>query len=272
MSVCTNGFIRLDGVASTDYSAASNYDLTATATSLGQIIAMAVYDGNVAGTGWVKSLVTGTAPNRIFTIEYNNLEIDYNDNKYVDVQVSFYESINKIVLKFGVDNINKNGVDMGIHSGVNTFFNKWQEVNGGTNNTWIEYTPPNVEVNATIGTSLASYPTLKTAFDKINDGTHKGNITIKIKNSTTEPASAVLNASGTGSASYASVNIYPTKTGLSVSGDLAAPLIDLNGAENVVIDGRLNATGATKDLTINNISIFAIAGTSTIRFINDAYK
>ncbi len=270
LSVCTNGFIRLDGVVNTDYSAASNYDLTATATSLGQIIAMAVYDGNVAGTGWVKSLVTGTAPNRIFTIEYNNLEIDYNDNKYVDVQVSFFESINKIVLKFGVDNINKNGVDMGIHSGVNTFFNKWQEVNGSTNNTWIEYTPPSIEVNATIGTSLASYPTLKTAFDKINDGTHKGNITIKIKNSTTEPVSAVLNASGTGSASYASVNIYPTKSGLSVSGDLAAPLIDLNGAENVVIDGRLDATGATKDLTINNISIFAIAGTSTIRFINDA--
>ncbi len=271
LSVATNGFIRFDNVASTDYTTASAYNLTSTATNLGQIIALALYDGKVGDNGgWVRSLVTGTAPNQIFTIEYNNLEIDYNDNRYADVQVSFFESINKIVLKFGADNIIRSGVDMGLHSGVNTFFNKWQEVYSGTNNTWIEYTPPYVEVNATVGTSLAYYPTLKDAFDKVNNGTHKGNITIKIKNNTTEPVSAVLNASGTGGSSYASLNIYPTVTGLSVSGNLAAPLIDLNGADNVVIDGRLNATGTTKDLTINNTNTSATAGTSTIRFINDA--
>ncbi len=280
LSVATNGFIRLDGVASTDYAAASAYDLTSTATGLGQIIAMAVYDDNISSgggggggggvSGWVRYLVTGTAPNRIFTIEYNNLEIDYNDSRYADVQVSFYESINKIVLKFGTDNIIASGVDMGIHSGVNTFFNKWQEVYSGTNNTWIEYTPPYLEVNATIGTAVAYYPTLKTAFDYINNGTHKGAITIKIKHNTTEPVSAVLNASGTGAANYASVIIYPTLSGLSVSGDLATPLIDLNGADNIIIDGRVNSTGTTKDLTINNTSISATTGTSTIRFINDA--
>ncbi|MBT6763173.1 MAG: hypothetical protein HOA90_01435, partial [Prolixibacteraceae bacterium] len=270
LNVATNGFIRFDGVASTNYSAASTYNLTSTATNLGQIIAMAVYDGKVGDNGgWVKSLVTGTEPNRIFTIEYNNLEIDYNDNRYADLQVSFYESINKIVLKFGTDNITKSGVDMGLHSGVNDYFNKWQEVQSGTNNTWIEYTPPYVEVESTTGTSSAYYFTLKGAFDKINDGTHQGDISIKIKHSTTEPATAVLNGSE-GVANYSSINIYPTETGLSISGDLTAPLIDLNGADNVTIDGRVNATGTTKDLNIINTSTGSVTGTSAIRFINDA--
>ena len=271
LSVATNGFIRLDGVASTDYAAASAYDLTSTATGFGQIIAMAVYDGNVSATSWVRSLVTGTAPNQVFTIEYNNYEIDYDDALYANAQVSFYESSNKIVLKLGTDNINKSGVDMGLHSGVNTYFNKWQEVLSGTNNTWIEYTPPYIEVNATGGSTLAYYSMLKSAFDKINDGTHQGEIVIKIKHSTTEPATAVLSGSGSkGVNNYSSVHIYPTETGLSISGDLAAPLIDIDGADNVTIDGRVNATGSTKDLSIINTSTGSATGTSAIRFINDA--
>ena len=127
-----------------------------------------------------------------------------------------------------------------------------------------------VQVTATLGTVSRSYTTLKAAFDKINDGTHKGAITITIVANTTETATAALNASGNGSASYSSVNIYPTVTGLSISGSIDAPLIDLNGADNVTIDGRVNATGFTKDLVIYNTSTSYAAGTSTIRFINDA--
>ena len=115
----------------------------------------------------------------------------------------------------------------------------------------------------------ASYTTLKGAFDAINAGTHTGAIEIRIYNSTIETASAVLNASG-GSSNYSSVIIFPATSGVSINGNLASPLIDLNGADNVTIDGRLNASGNTNDLIINNASISAIAGTSTIRFINDA--
>ena len=133
----------------------------------------------------------------------------------------------------------------------------------------LEFTSP-VTVAATAGTADGQYSTLKGAFDAINAGTHLGVITVKIHSSTTESASAVLNASASGSASYTSVKIYPTATGLSISGNLAAPLIDLNGADNVTIDGRVNATGSTKDLVITNTSIVTTSGTSTIRFINDA--
>jgi len=128
-----------------------------------------------------------------------------------------------------------------------------------------------ISVTATAGTpGPTSYTTLKASFDAINLGTHQGVIVITVDANTTETASAVLNASGSGSASYTSINIYPTVTGLSVSGNLAAPLIDLNGADNVTIDGRVNATGSTIDLIINNTSTSAVAGTNTVRFINDA--
>jgi len=130
------------------------------------------------------------------------------------------------------------------------------------------YTDP-VVVTASSGTTgPTAYTTLKAAFDAINNGTHQGTVTVTINASTTEAASAVLTATG-GTANYASVNIYPTASGLSISGNLAAPLIDLNGADYVTIDGRVNQSGEI-NLTITNTSTSSTDGTSTIRFINDA--
>ena len=123
----------------------------------------------------------------------------------------------------------------------------------------------------TSGNYAASYSTLKGAFDAINAGTHTGEIAIKVAGSTTETATAVLYQSGfNGTSSYTSVNIYPTLTGLSITGNRGgAPVIDLNGADNVVIDGRVNGAGSA-DMTISNSSTLGIDSTSTIRFINDA--
>ena len=115
--------------------------------------------------------------------------------------------------------------------------------------------------NVTVNPGAGSYPTLKDAFDAINAGTHTGTVTVSIDGDTTEVASAVLNASGTGSASYTSVMITPNGGARSISGSIAGPLIDLNGADNVTIDG-------TGGLMIDNSSATATA--STIRFIADA--
>ncbi|MFZ4707777.1 MAG: beta strand repeat-containing protein, partial [Bacteroidales bacterium] len=131
-----------------------------------------------------------------------------------------------------------------------------------------------VAVTASAGTTSGGYTTLKAAFDAINLGTHQGIITVKINASITETASAVLNASGSGTlpniSDYTAVTIYPTATGLTISGNLAAPLIDLNGADNVIIDGRVNAIGDVNNLIIKNTGISSTSGNSTIRFINDA--
>jgi hypothetical protein len=119
----------------------------------------------------------------------------------------------------------------------------------------------------TVG-SGGTYTTLKAAFDKINDGTHTGDVVLHIVGDATETATAVLNTSGSGSADYTSVTIYPTVTGKTITGNLNTPLVQLNGANNVTIDGRLNATGSTNDLTIENQNTGTVA--SNIELLNGA--
>jgi hypothetical protein len=163
-----------------------------------------------------------------------------------------------------------NGVTGGNYGGGGSgeYGNGGSNVGGSGANGYVLVTVINtIEVNATIGTALTYYTTLKGAFDAINAGTHQGVITIKINGSSTETASAALNASGAGSASYTSVTIYPTATSLSISASLITPLIQLNGADNVTIDGRVNQTGSA-NLVISNSS--TAAGARTIEFINSA--
>ncbi len=128
-----------------------------------------------------------------------------------------------------------------------------------------------VEVESSGGTTTpTAYPSLKDAFDAINAGTHTGTITIDVCGDTNETLTAVLNASGAGSASYSSIVIAPAGgAARTISGAIAAgsPLIDLNGADSVTIDG-LNTGG--NSLTISNTTVSATSGTSTIRFQTDA--
>ncbi|MBX9886313.1 MAG: hypothetical protein K2Y30_00075 [Flavobacteriaceae bacterium] len=123
----------------------------------------------------------------------------------------------------------------------------------------------NVEVAASTGTIFGCYSTVKEAFDKINDGTHQGVITIKIRGNTTETATATLNNSGNGSSLYSSVLLYPTAPNLKIEGSVAGQLINLNGADNVIIDGRVNQLGSTS-LSFSNTN----SSGSVLQFINDA--
>lgn len=120
-----------------------------------------------------------------------------------------------------------------------------------------------VDLTASGGTPNGSYSTLKDAFDAINLGTHTGVIAITITGTSAETASAVLNASGSGSASYSSLSIQPSGAAV-ISGAIFGHLIDLNGADNVTIDG-LNSGG--NSLTISNSGT---TSASTIRFGGDA--
>lgn len=102
------------------------------------------------------------------------------------------------------------------------------------------------------------------AFAAINASAQTGNnilITVTA-NSTTEDGTNSLNAND-----WATLTIRPNGT-REVSGTVDAPLLNLDGADNVTIDGRVSGVGTTKSLTIANYS----AGTSatTIRYINSA--
>ncbi len=121
-------------------------------------------------------------------------------------------------------------------------------------------------VTKTVGTG-GDYTTLKAAFDAINAGSITGTITLEIISNTTETASAVLNESGTGSANYNGVFIHPTGI-YEVSGNLNGPLVDLNGADKVIIDGRIPGNCDSKDLSFSNINTNTSA--TTIRFNNSA--
>ena len=121
-----------------------------------------------------------------------------------------------------------------------------------------------VNVTASAGETTAAYNTLKDAFHAINAGAHHGTIAISIDLDTTEITSAAIN----GSASYTSITITPNGA-RTVSGNFAAPLIDLNGVSNVTING-LNSNG--NSLILSNASTSAVAPTSTIRFVNGAHN
>jgi len=96
------------------------------------------------------------------------------------------------------------------------------------------------------------YTTLAAAFTAIGTSQAGMDIVVTLSGSTAEPAvGAVLNA-GT----WNSLKIYPTVSGVTITNAAPAsfPLITLKGAKNVTIDGRVNATGSVKDLTINYTS------------------
>ncbi|MGD9562373.1 MAG: carboxypeptidase regulatory-like domain-containing protein [Pyrinomonadaceae bacterium] len=131
--------------------------------------------------------------------------------------------------------------------------------------------PIEVEGTGGSGAQPTGYTTLTAAFAAINSGIHTapaGTIFIDVCGSTVEPGTAILNGSGSGP-TYNAILIRPVGGAARVisGGVSGGPLVDLNGADNVTIDG-LNAGG--NSLTIENTSTSASTTTSTFRFINDA--
>jgi gliding motility-associated-like protein len=119
-------------------------------------------------------------------------------------------------------------------------------------------------ITKTIGGG-GDYATLKAAFDAINSGSITGSIILQVQGNTTEAATPVLNASGSGSASYTDITIYPTVTGLTITGNFDMT-VDLNGASKVTFDGRLYngagvLVGAVPDLSITNTRTSASVST-----------
>lgn len=162
---------------------------------------------------------------------------------------------------------NGNAIGGGGSGGYASDGNDQNGGSGAAGAVWV--TPVNVEVTATLGATLDYYANIGDAFTAINNGYHRGDIEVKILRSITEPFATSLNASGSGSAQYARVIIYPTAANVVVSASFDySALISLNGADNVTIDGRINASGSTVDLTLENTS--TASGATTIDFINSA--
>lgn len=124
-----------------------------------------------------------------------------------------------------------------------------------------------VSVTATGGTATGSYATVSAAFAAINAGTHQGVINITITANTTEPAAVVALLGSGGTSNYTAVNIKPS--GNVTVNSAATPttnrgLIELNGADNVTIDGDDPATAGVRNLTFQ-VSTSTSAITAAIR-------
>ena len=165
---------------------------------------------------------------------------------------------------------------MGLAAGSHTFEVRATDPAGNVDPTPASYTwtitaaaTGPVTVTATTGTTgPTDYPTLKDAFDAVNGGTHTGVVNVAIVSNTTETAPAVLNASGAGSASYTALTIRPTADGVTVAGPTVTGrgLIELNGADNVTIDGdNAGTAGTNRNLTIQNTAANTVTFTSVIR-------
>ncbi len=134
-------------------------------------------------------------------------------------------------------------------------------------------TGENVEVEATGGTPQTGYATLGEAFMAINTGVHTGDIAIEICGDTTEAGPAVLNSSGAGAADYSAIQIYPLidNAVISATTGQGRGVIELNGADNVTIDGDNPATeGTNRNLTITNTSAATTTYTSVIRLVTSS--
>jgi parallel beta-helix repeat protein len=128
--------------------------------------------------------------------------------------------------------------------------------------TLAQFVNAQVDVSGAHASSNGSYTTIREAFAAINLQDQTGfNILVGISDNTTETATATLNQGA-----WATLTVYPTASGKTISGTMDWPLIKLNGADNVTIDGSYN--GITQSLTFSNNKL----GTSnnTIALSNSA--
>lgn len=117
-------------------------------------------------------------------------------------------------------------------------------------------------VGANPATPNGVFANLGAAFSAINASNQAGlNIIVNITANTIEGVGTVLNQNA---GPWASLTIQPVGN-VSVTGTIAGALVDLNGADNVLINGINNVANS---LTIENTSNSTLA--STIRFVNDA--
>ncbi|MBP7810501.1 MAG: T9SS type A sorting domain-containing protein [Bacteroidia bacterium] len=127
------------------------------------------------------------------------------------------------------------------------------------------------QVNVTGGSS-ATYSTVNAAFAAINAGTHFGTIAIDIAASTTEPSTPTpLVASGQGAANYTSIVLRPSVTA-TISGVMVTGrgVLELDGADNVTINGDIPGGPVVRDLTISNNAANNVLATAAIRLIGRA--
>lgn len=114
------------------------------------------------------------------------------------------------------------------------------------------------------------YHNLAAALNAINCNSDQSgkNIEVQIAKNSVEYWTATLKQPALGA--WNSLVIYPTAPNVSISGLFNSSLIELNGADRVTINGKLNQTGAAKSLTLSQGWVRSSSSASAIHLFNDA--
>ncbi|MFH0867466.1 MAG: T9SS type A sorting domain-containing protein [Bacteroidota bacterium] len=110
-----------------------------------------------------------------------------------------------------------------------------------------------------------AYATLTAAFTAITGSGVSGNVNLILQATYTSAGETFPLVPSTNTGAF-TVTIYPAATGLSITSANATGTLNLQACKNYVFDGRVNATGAARDLIIANTTITGYA----IKFIDDA--
>jgi hypothetical protein len=213
---------------------------------------------NSAGNGWKYVIATGSGPYS-FTLDYSLL---YNGGGGSG-SVAAGETIQYFVVAQDAAN-HLGSSPAGVIASTNP---PVQNVYGhGVVNSFLIY-PSSGTV--TVGTG-GTYPTLSGAgglFAALNGAVLTGHVVANITGNLAETGTFTLNQWQEEGAGNYTLTIQPSSATMrTISGNIGASLITLNGAERVIIDGRFGGSG--RWLTFRNSSASGTA--NTILFINDA--
>jgi hypothetical protein len=128
----------------------------------------------------------------------------------------------------------------------------------------------NINLTATTGTFAAGYVDFTTAFAAINAGTHGGAVVITVNSSFTDN-NATLNAPPAVGTPYTSVRIQVNPAVVAnviVQGGNNTPVLNLNRAKNVTIDG--NVGGVRRLVIVNTNTTAPITLSTALELTNDA--
>ena len=97
--------------------------------------------GMASGNGIYRQ-TTGTAPNRVLTVEWKNWGVAYTNNAELNVQIKLYETTNIIEIIYGPSTIVTSGsLQVGLRGGSTSDFNNrsttsdWSATTAGSSNT-----------------------------------------------------------------------------------------------------------------------------------------
>lgn len=99
-SITTNGFIKLGTAATTITTGPSNYTNGLSNTATNRPLIAAFWDDNNRGTGAISYAVSGTAPNQVLTVDWNNVNIGGDGStsatNLASYQIKLYQTTNVI--------------------------------------------------------------------------------------------------------------------------------------------------------------------------------